>query len=213
MLSFLRVEPNGSSTLLTSEYTDTKALPSRFYTQDFRASTFSTQFSFSSTPEEHFYGAGQQACCNDNSVNKKGQVVDLINYNSHVTLPVYMSNKVIIDRPNHNSLTQSSAGIPSIFQHAGSRENRYIYICHFLSSFLSSDHRPVEFSPLRTRFEASEASVVDYYMYVNIILAGNATFITSTQNNSNAWGLRCFTATVYRCHRWFDQFASITPQR
>ncbi|KAJ3754565.1 family 31 glycoside hydrolase [Lentinula raphanica] len=29
----------------------------------------------------------------DDSVNKKGQVVDLINFNSHVTLPVYMSNK------------------------------------------------------------------------------------------------------------------------
>lgn len=95
-LAFLRVEPNGSETLLVSEYTDTKALPARFYTQDFRASSFSAQFSFSSETDEQFYGAGQHACCNDHSVNKKGQVVDLINYNSHVPLPVYMSNKVSI---------------------------------------------------------------------------------------------------------------------
>lgn len=94
VLSFWRVEPNGSSTLLTSEYTDTKTLPPRSYTQDFRASSFAAEFSFSSEPEEQFYGAGQQACCKDHTVNKKGQVVDLINYNSHVTLPVYMSNKV-----------------------------------------------------------------------------------------------------------------------
>ncbi|KAF9457895.1 glycoside hydrolase family 31 protein [Collybia nuda] len=128
MLSFLRVEPNGTTTLLTSEYSDTKALPSRFYTQDFRASTFSTQFSFSSTSDEQFYGTGQQACCNDNSVNKKGQVVDLINYNSHVTLPVYMSNK------------------------------------GYLQFFNMPSQGRIEFSPLRTRFEASEASVVDYYI-------------------------------------------------
>lgn len=127
MLSFLRVEPNGSSTLLTSEYADTKILPSRFYTQDFRASTFAAQFSFSSTPDEQFYGTGQQACCNDNSVNKKGQVVDLINYNSHVTLPVYMSNKVTFVRLNHNSLIYPSVGISSVFQYAWSRENWYVY--------------------------------------------------------------------------------------
>jgi alpha-D-xyloside xylohydrolase len=32
----------------------------------------------------------------------------------------------------------------------------------------------IEFSPLRTRFEASEASVVDYYMYVNFSFLENA---------------------------------------
>ncbi|KAJ3799473.1 glycoside hydrolase family 31 protein [Lentinula aff. detonsa] len=93
VLSFSRVESNGSTTLLTKEYTDTKAIAPRFYTQDFRSSSFQSQFDFASEPDEQFYGAGQQACCLDNSVNKKGQVVDLINFNSHVTLPVYMSNK------------------------------------------------------------------------------------------------------------------------
>ncbi|KAG5653177.1 hypothetical protein H0H81_001894 [Sphagnurus paluster] len=94
VISFLRVEQNGTTTLLTSEYSDAKSLPSRYYTQDFRSSSFAAQFAFSSTPDEQFYGAGQQACCKDHSVNKKGQVVDLINFNSHVTLPIYMSNKV-----------------------------------------------------------------------------------------------------------------------
>ena len=97
MLSFFRVSnaSNGSQALdlLTSEYTDDKTLPARFYRQDFRANSFSTEFSFSSDPDEQFYGAGQQACCNDNTVNKKGQVVDLLNFNSQVTLPIYMSDK------------------------------------------------------------------------------------------------------------------------
>ncbi|KAJ8483389.1 hypothetical protein ONZ45_g14620 [Pleurotus djamor] len=92
-LSFFRVEPNGTRSLLFSEYTDTKTLPARYYRQDFRASSFEAQYSFTSTPDEQFYGAGQQACCKDHSVNKKGQVIDLINYNSHVPLPVFMSNK------------------------------------------------------------------------------------------------------------------------
>lgn len=94
ILSFFHVEPNGSTTLLTKEYTDTKAIAPRFYAQDFRSSSFRSQFDFASDPNEQFFGAGQQACCLDHSVNKKGQVVDLINFNSHVTLPVYMSNKV-----------------------------------------------------------------------------------------------------------------------
>ncbi|KAK0494724.1 glycoside hydrolase family 31 protein [Armillaria luteobubalina] len=92
-LFFYRRESNGTDTLLTSEYTDTKALPSRFYTQDFRASSFQAAFSFTSDPGEQFYGVGQQACCKDDSVNKKGQVIDLINFNSQVPIPVYMSNK------------------------------------------------------------------------------------------------------------------------
>ncbi len=97
-LFFYRQESNGTDTLLTSEYADTKALPSRFYTQDFRASSFQAAFSFTSDPDEQFYGMGQQACCKDDSVNKKGQVIDLINFNSQVPIPVYMSNKVCCDR-------------------------------------------------------------------------------------------------------------------
>lgn len=98
VLSFYRVTtaPNGSESLdlLTAEYTDTKTLTARFYRQDFRANTFAAEFSFSSDLDEQFYGVGQQACCKDNTVNKKGQVVDLLNFNSQVTLPIYMSNKV-----------------------------------------------------------------------------------------------------------------------
>uniref|UniRef100_A0A0W0F472 Glycoside hydrolase family 31 protein n=1 Tax=Moniliophthora roreri TaxID=221103 RepID=A0A0W0F472_MONRR len=92
-ISFHRVEANGSTTLLTGEYVDTKTLLPRYYFQDFRSSSFEAWLSFSSDEDEQLYGAGQQACCKDHSVNKKGQVVDLMNYNSHVTLPVYMSNK------------------------------------------------------------------------------------------------------------------------
>ncbi|KAA1474566.1 glycoside hydrolase family 31 protein [Dentipellis sp. KUC8613] len=93
VLSFYRVEPNGSRTLLTSEFTDDKALASRYYVQEFRASSYEAQFSFTSDLDEQFYGVGQQACCKDNSVNKKGQTVDLINFNSQVPIPVFTSNK------------------------------------------------------------------------------------------------------------------------
>ncbi|KAJ7213434.1 glycoside hydrolase family 31 protein [Mycena pura] len=97
VISFFRASTaeNGSQVLdlLTSEYTDDKTLTARFYRQDFRANSFAAEFSFSSDPTEQFYGVGQQACCNDNTVNKKGQVVDLLNFNSQNTLPIYMSNK------------------------------------------------------------------------------------------------------------------------
>ena len=100
VLSFYRISPssNGSENLelLTGEYTDTKTLTARFYRQDFRANSFAAEYSFSSDPDEMFFGAGQQACCKDNTVNKKGQVVDLLNFNSQVTLPIYMSNKVFL---------------------------------------------------------------------------------------------------------------------
>ncbi|KAF9011728.1 glycoside hydrolase family 31 protein [Cyathus striatus] len=92
-LTFHRIEPNGTSTFLTGEFVDTKAPPARAYTQDFRSSSFEASFGFASEEGEMFFGAGQQACCADHSVNKKGQVVDLVNWNSHVTLPVWMSSK------------------------------------------------------------------------------------------------------------------------
>ncbi|EKM78298.1 hypothetical protein AGABI1DRAFT_121418 [Agaricus bisporus var. burnettii JB137-S8] len=91
--SFSRVEPNGTLTLLTSEYADTKVLPARYYVQDIHGQSFQAQFGFSADPDEMFFGTGQHACCKDHTVNKKGQIVDLINYNSHVTLPIWMSNK------------------------------------------------------------------------------------------------------------------------
>jgi len=95
-ISFHRVHPNGTRVPLTSEFKDTKSPYARNYVQSLRGNAYQAQFSFSSDPEEMFFGTGQQACCNDNSVNKKGQIVDLFNYNSHVTLPVLMSNKVCI---------------------------------------------------------------------------------------------------------------------
>ncbi|KIJ30929.1 glycoside hydrolase family 31 protein [Sphaerobolus stellatus SS14] len=93
LLAFYRVESNGSRSLLTSEFNDTKALVPRYYVQDFRSSSFEATFSFASSPDELFFGAGQQACCKDHTVNKKGQVYDLINFNSNVPIPVYMSSK------------------------------------------------------------------------------------------------------------------------
>ena len=118
-MSFFRIKTSddGSETteLLTSEYQDTKTLTARFYRQDFRASSFAAEFSFTSDPDEQFFGAGQQACCKDNTVNKKGQVIDLLNFNSQVTLPVYMSSKVIISLKktlqNYNII---SSGIPAV---------------------------------------------------------------------------------------------------
>ncbi|KAF5350612.1 hypothetical protein D9756_008631 [Leucocoprinus leucothites] len=91
--SFYRVEPNGTRTLLTNEFKDTKSPYARNYVQNIVGNAYQAQFSFSADPDEMFFGTGQHACCKDHSVNKKGQVVDLFNYNSHVTLPVWMSNK------------------------------------------------------------------------------------------------------------------------
>ncbi|ETW77514.1 glycoside hydrolase family 31 protein [Heterobasidion irregulare TC 32-1] len=92
-LSFFRVDARGARAPLTAEFADDKALPARYYAQEFRASSFAAQFSFASAPDEQFFGAGQQACCGDHSVNKKGHVVDLVNFNSQVPIPVLMSNK------------------------------------------------------------------------------------------------------------------------
>ena len=93
-LSFFRVDAGGARAPLTAEFADDKALPARYYAQEFRASSFAAQFSFASAPDEQFFGAGQQACCADHTVNKKGHVVDLVNFNSQVPIPVLMSNKV-----------------------------------------------------------------------------------------------------------------------
>jgi alpha-D-xyloside xylohydrolase len=93
-LSFFRVESNGTNTLLTSEFTDDKTLPQRYYVHDFRSSSFHAEFSFTAEEEEMVFGVGQQACCKDGSVNKKGAVYDLINFNSQVPIPMWMSDKV-----------------------------------------------------------------------------------------------------------------------
>jgi hypothetical protein len=145
VINFFRVSTNGTLELLTAEYTDDKTLPARYYQQDFRANSFASQFSFSSDPTEQFYGAGQQACCVDNTVNKKGQVVDLLNFNSQVALPVYMSTKGFLQFFNMPSQGRIGGVSPSC---ASS-------LCSFS-----------EFTPYRTRFVADQATVVDYYMYV-----------------------------------------------
>ncbi|KAG7095263.1 hypothetical protein E1B28_006036 [Marasmius oreades] len=128
VISFRRVELDGSTSLLTSEFVETKTLLPRFYFQDFRSSSFEAYFSFSTDEDEQFYGLGQQECCIDNSVNKKGRVADLMNWNSHVRLPVYMSNK------------------------------------GYLQFFNMPGQGRIELGSQRTRFVASEATVVDYYI-------------------------------------------------
>ncbi|KAF5367115.1 hypothetical protein D9758_003859 [Tetrapyrgos nigripes] len=127
-ISFFRVEPNNTLSLLTSEFTDTKARIPRSYAQNFISNSFEATFDFSSDMDEMFFGAGQQACCKDHSINKKGQVVDLINFNSHVTMPIYMSNK------------------------------------GYLQFFNMGSQGRLEFGSIRTRYVASEATVVDYWI-------------------------------------------------
>ncbi|KAF3020833.1 hypothetical protein E8E15_006911 [Penicillium rubens] len=103
-LAFYRVEANGSETLLTND-------------------EFAAEFSFSTTPEEQIYGTGTQQ---DHLVNKKGLTIDLINFNTHIPTPVFMSNK------------------------------GYGFIWNMAST------GRMEFGPLRNRFTADAASVVDY---------------------------------------------------
>ncbi|KZN84512.1 Alpha-xylosidase A [Penicillium chrysogenum] len=75
------------------------------------------------TPEEQIYGTGTQQ---DHLVNKKGLTIDLINFNTHIPTPVFMSNK------------------------------GYGFIWNMAST------GRMEFGPLRNRFTADAASVVDY---------------------------------------------------
>ncbi|KAE8154103.1 glycosyl hydrolases family 31-domain-containing protein [Aspergillus avenaceus] len=89
-LAFYRVEDDGSETLLTNEYAPLKSVNPRYYYWNGPGSEFSAEFSFSTTPDEQFYGTGTQQ---DHMVNKKGTVIDLINFNTHIPTPVYMSNK------------------------------------------------------------------------------------------------------------------------
>ncbi|THU93345.1 glycoside hydrolase family 31 protein [Dendrothele bispora CBS 962.96] len=131
-ISFYRVETDQDSednlTLLTSEFTDTKARVPRSYVQNSNSGSFEAMFDFDSDVDEQFYGAGQQACCKDSSVNKKGQVVDLINWNSQVRMPVFVSNK------------------------------------GYLQFFNMGAQGRLEFGPIRTRYVATEATVVDHWI-------------------------------------------------
>ncbi|KAL5356470.1 glycosyl hydrolases family 31-domain-containing protein [Aspergillus floccosus] len=89
-LAFYRVEENGSETLLTNEYAPLKSVNPRYYAWNGPGAEFSAEFTFSTTLDEQFYGTGTQQ---DHLVNKKGTVIDLINFNTHIPTPVFMSNK------------------------------------------------------------------------------------------------------------------------
>ncbi|KAI6799557.1 Alpha-xylosidase [Hortaea werneckii] len=89
-LAFYRVEEDGSETLLTNEYQPYKALNPRYYSWNGPGYEFSAAFSFSTTPDEQVYGTGQQQ---DHLVNKKGNTIDLINFNTHIPTPMFMSSK------------------------------------------------------------------------------------------------------------------------
>lgn len=89
-LAFYRVESNGTETLLTNEYAPLKSINPRYYSWTGPGSEFSAEFSFTTTADEQIYGTGTQQ---DHMVNKKGSTIDLINYNTHIPTPVFMSNK------------------------------------------------------------------------------------------------------------------------
>ncbi|OJJ33654.1 hypothetical protein ASPWEDRAFT_538993 [Aspergillus wentii DTO 134E9] len=122
-LAFYRVETDGSETLLTNEYAPLKSINPRYYHWNGPGSEFSAEFSFSTTPDEQIYGTGTQQ---DHLVNKKGSTIDLVNFNTYIPTPVFMSNK------------------------------GYGFIWN-----MASEGR-MEFGPLRNRFTANAASVVDY---------------------------------------------------
>lgn len=91
-LAFYRIENDGTETLLANEYAPLKALNPRYYSYANNLGyEFSASFSFSTTPDEQIYGTGTQG--DDHLVNKKGQVIDLINFNTHIPTPVFMSSK------------------------------------------------------------------------------------------------------------------------
>ncbi|KAJ5259587.1 hypothetical protein N7478_012568 [Penicillium angulare] len=89
-LAFYRVEGNGTETLLTNEYAPLKSINPRYYSWTGPGSEFAAEFSFSTTPDEQIYGTGTQQ---DHMVNKKGATIDLINFNTHIPTPLFMSNK------------------------------------------------------------------------------------------------------------------------
>ncbi|PWY72942.1 alpha-xylosidase [Aspergillus heteromorphus CBS 117.55] len=89
-LSFSRINDDGSETLLTNEYAPLKSLNPRSYQWPGPGAEFTAEFSFSATPDEQIYGTGTQQ---DHMVNKKGSVIDLINFNTHIPTPVFVSSK------------------------------------------------------------------------------------------------------------------------
>ena len=145
-LGFYRVEDDGSETLLTNEYAPLKSINPRYYSwSGGLGNEFSAEFSFSTTPDEQVYGTGTQQ---DHLVNKKGSSIDLINFNTHIPTPVFMSNK------------------------------GYGFVWN-----MASQGR-MEFGPLRNRFTADAATVVDYV----IIAAEKGDYDTLQQRLSAVTG-------------------------
>ncbi|KAL1307007.1 hypothetical protein AAFC00_005636 [Neodothiora populina] len=90
-LAFYRVNEDKSETLLTNEYNPVKALNPRYYSwANSISSDFAAEYSFSATPDEQIFGTGTQQ---DHLINKKGSVIDLINFNTHIPTPVFMSSR------------------------------------------------------------------------------------------------------------------------
>jgi alpha-D-xyloside xylohydrolase len=89
-LSFYRINADGTETLLTNEYAPIKALSPRYYEWNGPGYEFSAAYSFATTPDEQIYGTGTQQ---DHCVNKKGMVIDLVNFNTHVPTPLFMSSR------------------------------------------------------------------------------------------------------------------------
>ena len=89
-LAFYRVETNGSETLLTTEYRPLKSINPRYYYWPGPGYEFSAEFAWSTGPDEQIYGTGTQQ---DHLVNKKGSVIDMVNFNTHIPTPVFMSSR------------------------------------------------------------------------------------------------------------------------
>lgn len=89
-LAFYRIEDDGCETLLTNEYSPIKSLNSRYYDWQGPGYEFRAAFSFSTDPSEQIYGTGTQQ---DHMTNKKGQTVDLIGFNTHIPVPLFMSSR------------------------------------------------------------------------------------------------------------------------
>jgi len=89
-LAYYRVEADGSETLLTNEYAPLKAINPRYYSWNGPGYEFQAAYSFATTPDEQIYGTGTQQ---DHLVNKKGNVIDLVNFNTHIPTPMFMSSR------------------------------------------------------------------------------------------------------------------------
>ncbi|KAK3065375.1 hypothetical protein LTS18_011898 [Coniosporium uncinatum] len=100
-LAFFRIEANGSETLLMNEYSPTKSKNPRYYSWSYNLGyEFATEYSFSAFPDEQIYGIGTQR---DHMINKHGQTIDLLNFNSYIPTPDAWSS-VHCETASHRTL-------------------------------------------------------------------------------------------------------------